>query len=315
MSADHAVDRSNDDGTTTRVAIVILSWNQRDNTVKCLDSLAKAGYATDHVIVWDNGSTDGTVETLTAEFPAVKLGRSDQNLGVASGRNAAARLAVELLAPRYILFLDNDMLVTKGFVEALVGPFAGNDKLAQTTAKILTMNEPRRVNAAGGSHVNFVTGTIAPIGFGEVDGGQFDTARECLPGGGGTMVRADVFSLLAGFDTVFDPYGPEDLDFSFRVRKAGYRAAYVPEAVVYHDHHRSVNEGEFSENYASNKTHHWMILLRRHATPAQKAGFFLIGAPLGAVRVALRELLRGNSGAIKGMLTGMWRHLADRSNR
>ena len=153
------------------------------------------------------------------------------------------------------------------------------------------------------------------VGHGEVDAGQFDTTRKCLPGGGGTMARMDVFMMLSGFDPIFDPYGPEDLDFSLRVREAGYYGRYVPEAVIYHDHHRSMSNARFNEIYARNKMQHWMIFLQRHAMPWQKFGFFLFGGPIGVVRFLFRELSRGNPGAIKGILSGIWLYCAGRLSR
>ncbi len=315
MSIAFPIRRMDNSEPARAVAIAILSWNQRDTTLQCLRSLVKADYPPSQIVVWDNGSTDGTDAAVAREFPAAIFCRSEENLGVASGRNAAATLANDTLHSDHILFLDNDMKVTRGFLEALLEPFKNEKKLAQTTAKILTMDDTNRINAAGGSVVNFASGTIVPVGYGEPDTGQFDTTRKCLPGGGGTMVRMDVFSMLSGFDPIFDPYGPEDLDFSFRVQEAGYYGRYVPEAVIYHDHHRSVSNGKFDETYARNKFQHWMILLRRHATPSQKVGFFLFGGPIGAVRIAFRELSRRNPGAIKGLLSGIWRYCAGRLSR
>ena len=298
-----------------RVAVVILTWNQRQTTLRCLRSLADIGCRLDSVVVWDNGSTDGSEAAIAREYPTVIIRRSPTNLGVASGRNAAARLAVEKLDPAYLLFVDNDMRFTPGFIEALVAPFAGDEKLAQTTAKIVTLDESGRIHAAGGSRVSFPLGTIEPVGYLEMDSGQYDVTRKCLPGGGGTMVRSAVFFGLSGFDPVFDPYGPEDLDFSYRVIEAGYYGRYVPEAVVYHDHRRSVNDGKFDEVYAGNKMRHWMILLDRHATTTQKILFYCIGAPMGAARIAIRELSRRNPGAIKGILGSLWRQITRRPSR
>jgi GT2 family glycosyltransferase len=115
----------------------------------------------------------------------------------------------------------------------------------------------------------------------------------------------DVFQELGGFDCIFDPYGPEDLDFSFRVRKAGYFGLYVPEAVVYHDHRRSVEGGGFGEIYTANKTRHWFILMGRHASFLERTGFFLWGAPQALFRIIRRELLKGNVAALKGILKGL----------
>ncbi len=122
-----------------------------------------------------------------------------------------------------------------------------------------------------------------------------------------------MFRLLDGFDTIFDPYGPEDLDFSLRVRRAGYHGMYVPEAVVYHERGRTVEGGSFSEIYTRNKTRHWMILLRRHAPLLQRIGFYVWGAPVGLLRVLFRETMSGNPAALRGMLRGFLGSVTKRS--
>ena len=272
------------------VAIIILTWNQREETLRCLRSLAEASYQLSRIVLWDNGSVDGTEDAIKYEFSKIIFHRHPKNLGVASGRNAAALLAVRELSPTHLLFLDNDMVVTPGFLESLYEPLTEEPRLAQTAAKIRTLEDPGRLNAAGGADVQFSQGTISPIGYGEVDIGQYDVRRPCLPNGGATLVRVDIFLKLDGFDPVFDPYGPEDLDFSYRVQQAGYHGLYVPEAVVYHDHRRTVDGGYFGETYAANKTRHWMILMRRHASLPQQSGFYLWGAPVGFIRIVCREI-------------------------
>ena len=57
------------------------------------------------------------------------------------------------------------------------------------------------------------------------------------------MVRTDLFELLGGFDPSFDPFGPEDLDFSLRLQEAGYLSIYTPQAVAYHTVSHSFGQG------------------------------------------------------------------------
>lgn len=118
------------------------------------------------------------------------------------------------------------------------------------------------------------------------------------------MVRADVFQLLRGFDPLFGPFGPEDLDFSLRLQKTGYKAMYIPRAVGYHQVSHTYGEG-YSEEYARHKSRHWLLFMRRHATIRQKVSFYLFGAPIVAVKVFIREAGRGNLRAIRGLVEGL----------
>ena len=232
------------------------------------------------------------------------------NQGVASGRNAAALLAERQLAPTHLMFLDNDMVVTEGFLESLCQPFAEEPGLAQAMAKIRFMGQPERLHSAGGQVINFVLGTKRGIGYGELDQGQYDERQSCLPSGGATLVSRDVFFELDGFDAVFDPFGAEDTDFSLRVRAAGYRADYVPEAVLYHDYRTKMGEGSDARSYMAARVRQWMILMRRHATAGEKIAFFSGGAVIGFMKVAFQSLARGKAGAILGIPGGV-RDFAD----
>lgn len=119
------------------------------------------------------------------------------------------------------------------------------------------------------------------------------------------MVRKDIFHQLGGFDMVFNPFGPEDLDFSLRLQKAGYDALFIPQAMAYHQVSHTFGQG-YSETYAQHKSRHWFLFMRRHATLGQKIAFFLLGAPYLAVQVFIREAKRGNLGAIRGLIQGIF---------
>jgi GT2 family glycosyltransferase len=293
-----------------RIAIVVLTVDQRERTLRLLRSLVHDD-ARARILVWDNGSTDGTDDAVRREFPAVHVHRHPTNLGVASGRNSGAALAIERYQPTHLLFLDNDMVVQHGFVNALLEPFAREPRLGQTQAKLLYMDEPTRINDGGGCRINFWLGRTHPVGCGQIDRGQCDEMAPCISCGGAMLVRTEVFQELGGFDATFDPFGPEDIDFSLRLQKRGYRALYVPGAVAYHEVSHTFEGGGYTTRYARSKARHWLRFLGRHGTLAQKVGFAVIGVPMIALRLTVREALRGNPGAIVGSVRGLFEALRD----
>jgi GT2 family glycosyltransferase len=119
------------------------------------------------------------------------------------------------------------------------------------------------------------------------------------------MVLAARFDQLGGFDPIFDPFGPEDLDFSLRLQKAGYKALYVPEAVGYHEVSHTFGSG-YTEEYARTKSKHWLRLMRRHASVTDWIGFLLLGAPRALIRMVVREGRRGNLRALLGAVRGVF---------
>jgi len=290
--------------TLTKIVVIILTYNQRQKTLKSLSSLLAGEDLPFQVFIWDNNSRDETIAAVREAFPGALTHYSETNLGVAGGRNASARVAIDELAATHLVFLDNDIDVDAGFVKALYEPFETDPHLGQTQAKLRFMHDRSLINDGGGARINFVFWRVKPVGIGEPDRGQYDTPHPCISCGGAMMVRADVFQQLNGFDPVFGPFGPEDLDFSLRLQKAGYTALYVPKAVGYHQVSHTYGAG-YSEDYARHKSRHWLLFMRRHASLGQKIAFYLVGAPILSIQVFLREARRGNLRAVRGLVEGL----------
>lgn len=287
------------------VAALVLTLDQREMTLRCLETLVDQEGPELAIVVWDNGSVDGTADAVAQRFPTVLVHHHPRNLGVASGRNAAARLAMDRFAPPFLLFLDNDMELEPGFVRALHEAFATRPELGQTQAKLRYLGDRERINDGGGCRISFWRARTEPVGIGELDRGQYDRVTPCVSCGGAMMTRSEVFKELGGFDSGFDPVGPEDLDYSLRLQNAGHDALYVPRAVAYHAVTHTFGGGRYSEAYARHKARNWLRFLARHAPWHQKVAFFVVSAPLLALRVAVREGRRGNLGAMRGIARGV----------
>jgi GT2 family glycosyltransferase len=286
------------------ITVIVLTYNQREMTLSCLKSLRCVTSPPFQTLLWDNGSGDGTAEAVRQCFPEVTVHYHTTNLGVAGGRNAAAQMALERFDAEYLLFLDNDMLVEPSFVAELLAPLSADQSVGQTQAKLRFMDDRCRLNDGGGARIDFLRWQTTPVGFGEIDGGQRDEIARCIACGGAMMVRAGLFRQLGGFDNAFNPFGPEDLDFSLRLQRAGFRALYIPTAVAYHKVSHTFGRA-YDEQYARLKLRHWLQFMGRHATAGQKVAFLVIGAPWLAVRVLVREARRGNARAWRGFLRGL----------
>jgi GT2 family glycosyltransferase len=239
-------------------------------------------------------------------FPEVLVNHHEKNLGAAGGRNAASELAIDTFNPSHLLFMDNDTVVDPEFLGALLEPFDGDEKLAQTMAKIRYLKDMNRINNGGGSKIEFWKGSTNPIGLNEIDHGQYDKPTKCIAPTTCVLVRTDVFKKVGGFDLKFDPYGYEDLDLSLRIMREGYYGLYVPKALIYHDPSRTTFEdGVFTERYAKHKTRNWFLFMMRHASLSEKLSFIFIGVPFILSRMIVKESRKGNIAFFKGLFLGL----------
>lgn len=280
------------------VAVVILTCNQKEYTLTCLDSLARCDYGNLEIIVVDNNSTDTTSAAIRSTHSNVHLVESPINAGVAGGRNLGWRFAEEAIPYDYLLILDNDTVVDSNFLRPMVDFLAGDARIGVVSPKIYLMDEKNILDQAGGSIVNFFTGSTAKRGHGEDDRGQYDSTQtqKCLPSGACSLSRRTVISECNGFDEIFNPYGFEDLDYSLRVKKAGYLLGYVPQSIIYHKGNKT-GFSTYTETYASIKGKHLKTFMKRHASPLQFLCFTLL-LPLLGMKSLAREARKGNLKAV-----------------
>lgn len=210
-------------------SIIIPVYNKWEYTRQCLLSLEAEGYRQKaEVIVVDNASTDATATRLKSEFPWVEVIRNEQNLGFAKACNRGAERA----RGKYLVFLNNDTKVQKGWLEALVSFAYNSAKVGAVGAKLVYPNG--RLQEAGG--IVFSDGSCWNYGRGEnPNDPRFNFIRRVdYCSGACLLVRADLFQKLGGFDSLFDPAYYEDVDLCFGIRDLGFEVYYQPEAVVIH---------------------------------------------------------------------------------
>jgi len=218
--------------TSPHVAVVVLTWNGEEDTVACLASLQRVHYDNLSVVVVDNGSADRTVPRVRAEFPDVAMLETGANLGFAGGNNVGIRYALDHGAD-YVFLLNNDTIVDPAVVRHLVDAAEADPSVGVIGPKVFFFSEPDHV-WYGGGWVQRWAGASGHIGLGERDrmnqGEPLDTAYVT---GCALMARASVLRRVGLLEPAFFIYW-EDVDLSFRIRRAGYRVLYAPRAVLWH---------------------------------------------------------------------------------
>ena len=212
-----------------RVAVVVVNWNAGEWLARTLDALSRQTVAPARVLVVDNASTDGSADGLEERFPRVEVLRLAANVGFAAGNNVAIRAADDC---EWIALLNPDALPEPGWLEALLRAARERPEFAFFGSRLLQADAPDRLDGTG--DVYHVAGLAWRRGHGEPAAGRGLEPREIFsPCAAAALYRRDVVLAAGGLDERFFCYF-EDTDLAFRLRLAGERCLYVPDAVVHH---------------------------------------------------------------------------------
>lgn len=212
-----------------KACVVVPNWNGIEDLPECLDSLLKQSLKP-HIIVVDNGSSDGSVELIEEKYPDIELIRHDKNYGYSGGVNPGLRRAIEMKV-KYAAPFNNDAVADKDWLKELVG-FLDQHQDAGIAACKLLSEGGHRIDSTGDYYTNW--GLPYPRGRGENASDKYDKETDIFgASGGASLFRVSMLEEIGLFDEDFFAYY-EDVDLSFRAQLAGFKVAYVPEAIVYH---------------------------------------------------------------------------------
>jgi N-acetylglucosaminyl-diphospho-decaprenol L-rhamnosyltransferase len=226
----------------TEVSAVIVTYNSRGEIGDCLDSFARhTSRDACEVVVVDNASTDGTADFVEAAYPWARPVRSPANVGLSAGFNAG----VAASSGEFVAFINPDVRFDEDVVSPLAVYLRAHGDVGVVAPKLLNDDGTLQLSCR------------AFPGYSTVLFNRYSLLTRLLPGnrrsrqylmsdfdhasirdvdwvsGAALMFPRRVFDELGGWDAGFFLFN-EDVDFCRRVRDAGYRVVYDPEAVVYH---------------------------------------------------------------------------------
>ncbi len=228
-----------------KVTIILVTYNSSRFVGGCftsLENIDRTGLDL-RVVALDNGSTDGTLESIKEKFPWVEARASGGNFGFAGGNNIVMREAIEH-GDDYVYLLNLDTEVDPNFlVEAI--KVMEMDKAISSVQSLLLLHPERELVNSAGNAIHF-------LGFGycqdyrrkleEID---TETVRDiAYPAGASVLFRCSALKHVGLFDEKLFIYH-EDLDLGWRLRLAGYRNVLAPKSKVYHKYEFSRSIGKW----------------------------------------------------------------------
>ena len=226
------------EGKSVQVSFVTPHWNKLELLRKALKTLEEQTYQDFEIIIIENGSTDGSVEFIKNNYPAIHLIELPENIGYAP----AANLGIQHAAGEYIAFYSNDVYSDRCWLERMVRALDTHPDIGFCGCRILSNENPELIYAAGDTYT--LGAYPFNLGKGEKDGEKFDTEREvfCVCTAA-ALFRKTVFDEVGPLEDIYFAHG-DDTDLCLRAQLAGFRGLYVPDAIVRH-------EGSASSNVAS----------------------------------------------------------------
>lgn len=229
------------------VAVIIVSWNVRDYLTNCIGSVyADAGRSGLHVKIWvvDNNSTDGTVEKVASMFPRVHIIRNQNNVGFGAANNQGIQAAAKH-TPNYYFLLNPDTVIKKGALKALIDFMEDHPKVGLSGARLVYGDGSFQHSAFSFPGIKQLLFDLFPMPArlyesrlnGRYPRAAYDPDQPPFsidfPLGATMMVRSNVVNKTKGFDESFHIYC-EEIDWSWRIREAGWEVYTVPSAQIVH---------------------------------------------------------------------------------
>ena len=204
-----------------KVDIILLNWNQKKDTIDCLESLRNLNYTNYEIIVVDQDSKDGTQDIIRSRFPNVILIENKENVGFAEGNNIGIRKAFEG-NPDYIFLLNNDTVVDINILHNLIKLAETDLEIGLVGAKIFYFDFPDKIWFAGGK-MDWIRGLSVNLGAEQKDDSKYDQMMETdFISGCAFLIKRNVIEKIGLLDKRYFIYF-EEIDWCIRAKKAGYK--------------------------------------------------------------------------------------------
>ncbi len=249
------------------VSIVILAYNQLKYTKKCIESIVENTNVFFELILVDNGSTDGTEEYLESELTTLissgmlRIIKNDKNLGYARGNNQGMAIA----RGDYILLLNNDVVVTPGWLNRLIECAKKNSDIGIVGPVSNFVVGPQLIET-----VPYNSESLEGLNeFAEKRGKEYagQAKRLARVVGFCMLIKREVVEKIGGLDPRYGLGNFEDDDFSLRTVLAGYGSCIAKDCFIHHFGNRTFEGANI--NYQESLKYNWKIFKEKWNLPEE----------------------------------------------
>ena len=284
------------------LSIILVNWNRPRDTLDCIQSIRESTYSNYNIIVVDNDSRDDSLMQLRSSRSTFILLEAETNLGFTGGNNLGIRRARDLKAD-YIMLLNNDTFIAPDALEKMVQAAVSESSTGIVTPKILFHPQRNLIWAAGTDfNSRYMMGRLS--GYNLEDDGRFDQERFLVWATGCAMlIRRELINEVGMLCDDYFAVG-EDLDFSLRAKKAGYKIRYEPSAIIWHKESASAG-GHDAPQYVYYQLRNYFLF---HGRWAQNRGQLLMSVGyvlLYAGKRILRFIFQGRWRSLLGVFYGI----------
>lgn len=287
------------------VSIITVNYHQAALTTDLLHSIIRCaqGKAVE-VIVIDNGATEDNEDVLKAALPDLIYIRSQENLGFAGGNN----LGIQHATGDYLLFLNNDTEITAGFIETLRDELERHPDIGLLSPLILYHEDKHKIQYAGYTSMNYLTGRNTGIDSMVDDHGQYDrvTSETGYCHGAAMICRRKDLERVGLMPEHFFLYY-EELDWCEQFMRTGLKIGFTGKAKIYHKESMSVGKESPLKTYFMVRNR-WLFIRRNAHWPSTMifcCYYLTIAIPV----LLVKHLLRGKRDLITSALRGVWWNL------
>lgn len=234
--------------------VIIVNWNNNNLLQKCLLSLERQTEKRFEVIVVDNGSSDGSVDSIKCKFKNVRLIALNENKGFSEANN----IAFGYVKTKYTATLNNDTVVHHNWLANLIHALEMNPNAGLAASKILFYKDPRIIDRIGDAYS--IAGAGILKGRGEASKkSKEDSTLVFGACAAAALYRTDMIRRIGFFDNDFFLIY-EDVDLSFRAQLFGYKCIYVPIAIIYHHCSNTIGNDSYTSIYYGHRNNEWAYI-------------------------------------------------------